>query len=231
MKRILKYLFLLLLICPIYTYAEEIDINKVGKFNMKYFYGTKGIDGEIKIYKVANINKDAKFTFTSEYSLEDSLEVDTASKWNELAQKISNYIKENNINESKKCTTQEGTCQLSDLGVGLYLVTSSEVTEGNYTYSTSPSLISMPNYNELDKVYVYDQDIILKTEAKNIKNTSNEENNNSNNNNNTKNVVPKTIDNIYEYLIIFIVSIVVVVLIILYINKLKKKEKKNEKDN
>ena len=227
MKKILKYLFLLLLICPIYTYAEEIDMNKVGKFNMKYFYGTKGITGEIKIYKVANINADAKYTFTSEYSLEDSLEVDTASKWNELAQKISNYIKENNINELKKCTTQEGVCQLNDLGVGLYLVTSSEVTEGNYTYNTSPTLISMPNYNELDKVYVYDQDIILKTEAKNIKNTSNE----GNNNNKTTTVVPKTIDNVYEYLIIFIASIVVVILIVFYINKLKKKEKKNEKDN
>ena len=225
MKRILKYLFLLLLIYPISIYAEEININKLGSFKISYLYNDKTLDGDINIYKIANINSNGDFTYLSDYTIEDSLDVDSTSKWNDLANKISKYIKDNNINNLDSCKTQNGVCEFSNLSTGLYLIIPNEVRDSNYIYNSFPTLISLPNYNELDKVYIYDEDILLKTEAKAITIDTKEETNN------TTNVVPKTLDMFYTYLIIFVISIVIIVFVVLYINHLRKKEKKNEKNN
>ena len=65
MKRILKYLFLLLLIYPISSYAEEININQKGSFKISYLYNDKNLDGDIKLYKIANINMNREFTYLS----------------------------------------------------------------------------------------------------------------------------------------------------------------------
>lgn len=224
MKRILKYLFLLLLIYPISSYAEEININQKGSFKISYLYNDKTLDGDIKLYKIANINSNGVFTYLSDYTLEDSLDVDSTSKWNDLANKISKYIDDNNINNLDSCKPQNGVCEFSNLSTGLYLIISNEVRDSNYIYNSSPTLISLPNYNELDKVYIYDEDILLKTEAKAITIDTKEETNN------TTSVVPKTLDMFYTYLIIFVISIVIIVFVVLYINYLRKKEK-NEKNN
>ena len=222
MKRVFKYLFLLLLIFPFCVKADEIDLNKLGSFNINYLYGDKKLEGEIKLYKVANVNINREFTFLSDYTLEDSLEPDSASEWNNLALKISNYINSNNIDKLDSCKTNNGVCKFSNLGVGLYLVTSEEVTSDNYIYKASPSLLSIPNYNEFDKVYIYDEDVTLKTEAKAITIDTSD--------NNTTGGVPKTLDMFDTYLIVFVISIVAVVFIVLYINYLRRKEKRNEKD-
>lgn len=230
MRKYLKYLFLLLIVLPLNVKAEEIDISKIGSFKFNYFYKEKALDGEIKLYKIATIDTNGKYNYTSDYKLEDSLEIDSISQLNNLALKINNYIDDNNIKELDSCKPQNGQCQISNLNTGLYLVTSSEVTDINYIYKVSPTLIAIPNYNELDKVYIYDEDIILKTEAKAI-NVDNNTNTASNNNSNSNSKIPKTMDKVYNYLLIFIVSIAIMIVLVFYINNLRKKEKKNEKNN
>lgn len=229
MKRILKNLFLLLIILPIYVNdvkAEEIDINRKGNIIINNIYGNKPITGsDIHIYKVANVNNEDKFTYLSDYTLEDSLEVTSSSDWNDLATKIKNNIDINKINYINECkTNDEGKCSLSNLSVGLYLVTASEVTIGDYQYMSNPTLIAIPNHNEMDNSLMYDLDVFLKVESKTTKidNIDNKET--------TINVVPKTMDKVYTYLIIFIVSVMMIVMVSLYIKNLGKKEK-NEKNN
>ena len=212
MKRILKNLFLLLIILPIYVNdvkAEEIDINRKGNIIINNIYGNKPITGsDIHIYKVANVNNEDKFTYLSDYTLEDSLEVTSSSDWNDLATKIKNNIDINKINYINECkTNDEGKCSLSNLSVGLYLVTASEVTIGDYQYMSNPTLIAIPNHNEMDNSLMYDLDVFLKVESKTTKidNIDNKET--------TINVVPKTMDKVYTYLIIFIVSVMMIVMV------------------
>lgn len=240
MKKISLFIFLLLLI-PISIKAEEIDINKIGSINIIYKYGTTSItNSDIYIYKVANINTSGKYTYLDSFNLTDDLNNTSASKLNDLAITINNYIKDNNINNTNTCkTNSEGICKIDNLSTGVYLITTEEVTIDNYKYTVSPNLISIPTQNEIDDNYIYDIDAILKTEAKSIKDdTSNTSKNDTSTTGTSKTnasknntAVPLTIDNIYIYATIFIVSIIVVVLIVLYINKLRKKNINNEKNN
>ena len=100
-------------------------------------------------------------------------------------------------------------CEFSNLSTGLYLIITDEVKDSNYIYNSSPTLISLPNFNELDKIYIYDEDILLKTEAKAITIDTKEEDNK------TTSPVPKTLDMFYTYLIIFVISIVIIVFVVI----------------
>ena len=226
MKKVLIYIFLLLMINPAIITAAEVDIGKNSSISVYYKYDDKNIsNSEIKLYKVATIDTSGKYTYLDNYSLEDSLDIDTASRWNDLASKVGNYIENNNIEYLKKCTTDNnGKCNFNDLETGLYLVTSSEVIEDNYIYKSAPTFVSIPTYNELDNNYIYDLDVMLKTEMKAINvDTATESK--------IENVVPKTVDNVFIYSLVFGISIVVIVSVVIYIKKLKKKESNNEKNN
>ena len=223
MKRIFRYLFLLLLVFPIYCYAEEIDIGRKGNIYIHYKHGDSSISGsDIHLYRVADVNSGGEFTYLSNYTIDDSLKVETSGQWNDLAKKIYDDILKNNIKSFTKCKiNDDGMCELLNLDVGLYLVTSSEVTKENYQYFSSPTLIAIPNYNQIENNYIYDIDTFLKVESKALKIDKGES---------TTNVVPKTIDTVYTYFIILIISILVVILVCLYIKNMKVKEKKNEKN-
>lgn len=223
MKQIFRYVFLLLLVFPIYCYAEEINIGRKGNIYIHYMHGDNSIsNSDIHLYRVADVDSSGEFTYLSDYTIDDSLKVETSSQWNDLAEKIYDDILKNKINSVTNCKTNDnGMCELLNLDVGLYLVTSSEVTKENYQYFSNPTLIAIPNYNEIDYTYVYDIDSFLKVESKALKIDKEES---------ITNVVPKTIDTVYTYLIILIISILVVILVSLYIRNSKVKEKKNEKD-
>ena len=229
MKKILICIFLLLMINPVIITAAEIDIGKNGTINIYYKYAAKNIsNSEIKLYRVCAIDTNGKYTYLDNYSLDDSLDIDTIVEWNDLANKISNYIENNNIEYLKKCITDKnGKCNFSGLETGLYLVTSSEVIEGNHIYRSAPTFIFIPTHNELEDNYIYDLDIILKAEMKTI----NVDNSFNKGESKIESVVPKTVDNVFIYLMIFGISIIVIISVVLYMKKIKKKEKSDEKNN
>ena len=228
MKKCLSYLILLIAIIPFLVNAEEIDMNKKGSLTLIEKFGDTIIaNNKINLYKVATSNATGQFTYLDDYDLEDSLEIASASKWNDLAIKIAKYVKDKKIQSIKECTTDtNGTCKLEDLDVGLYLLTSDNTTIGDYSYATSPSLIAIPNYNQVESNYIYDVNALMKIEAKQVifHNDKNEENE-------KKTTVPKTLDSVNTYVAIFLISIIALGCLVIYIINLKKKEKKNEKNN
>ena len=246
-KKILLLFFLLLV--PLGIKAEGIDISSTGSINITYKYGNNSItDADIYIYKVANVDANGKYTYLDNYNISEGFDNMTASKWNDLAISVSEYIKDNNINYDNTCKTDSnGVCKINNLGVGLYLIVAEEKEIDNYRYTTSPSFVAIPNYNDIDNSYIYDNDVALKTESKlinpesDVTNEDNKDNkdnkdnngNNNNSNNSNKNVsnVPMTIDNVYNYVVVFVISLFIIVFICIYIKKVRKKEKNNEKNN
>ncbi len=231
MKKI-AWLFVLLLINPVCVYALDFDVNRKGSFKIHYIYGDKNIYGShVSLYKIASLNGDGDFRYLEQYDLTDSLDLDTSSKWNDLAAKIVNYVSDKSIKSDLECDIKEGSlCEFNDLDVGLYLITSTVVKSDDYQYSSSPTLISIPNRNGIDSSLIYDIDAFLKVSAKAI-NVDNNTTNDPKPIDNKPVNVPKTLDDINVYFGLFIVSIVVMVVMVFYIKKFRKKEKNNEKNN
>ena len=224
MRKIIRYIFVIILLFPVMVFGEEIDVNEKGSINIFYRYGDINISkSNIYLYKIANVNNRGEFTYTDEYELEDDLEVTTASEWNDKAINIDKYIIDNDINYLDSCVSDDnGECSFDNLEVGLYLIKTSEVIIGDYKYLSSPSLVSVPNYNEIDYVNMYDIDVVLKSEAEYIEKPKDDSENNDN-------TVPFTMDMIYNYLTVFGISLIAIVLIILYMAR--KRRSSDEKNN
>ena len=221
MKWYIKYLVLVVvLILPVSVFADEVDMDKKGSIKIHYSYSDTTISGGMaRLYKVAVSQQDGKFSYVDDYHLSDSLDVETASEWNDLAVKINDYITTNHVKELYSCEIKDNDdCLFQNLDVGLYLVTVASVVKGEYEYSSSPTLIALPTYNETNQNYMYDIDSFMKVKAKAI-----------HVDNNTP-LVPKTIDEHDTYFITFVVSIVVILLVVLYIYILRKKDEKNGKN-
>lgn len=214
MKRMYKFILLILLLIPIGIKAEEIDVNRKGNINIIYKYGGTNL-GNVKvyIYKVANLDINDRLTYLDEYKLDDSLVITSASKWNDLAIKINNYIKDNDIKYISSCTTDDlGNCKLNNLDIGLYLVVTDKLTIDDYEYSSSPSLIRLPNYNQIDYKLMYDVDMILKSESRLIRVNQEEE----------ENMKLCTTGCCYPWIIVSICLFIILLILVAYILRLKK---------
>ena len=213
-SRILVIVIFFLMV-PYCVRAQEIDVNKKGSFHIFNRYGERVIPGsKIHIFKIASSNNRGEFSYVDSISMDDSLEMTSASLWNDLALKVSKYVSDYKVDSISECITDSnGSCSFPDLDVGLYLIISSSVVMDDYQYSSNPVLVAVPNYNEIDYDLIYDEDIILKTEAKSIKKEESSVKN-----------LPKTGDDIFGYIVAFVVSFVA--LIILYLCYFRKKGRK-----
>lgn len=211
------FAFFLLIQSNFIVNAEMIDTNAFGSLNIHNVYGNKYInDNEVYVYRIADINYNGEFQYTDEFKISNSLDNLSSSDWHSLALVLDNYIQVNHISYLDKCiTNNEGFCDIDNLKVGLYLVASEDVIDGDYKYSSNPSLISIPNYDGGDNNYLYDINVYLKSEKKYIKK---DENSNLGNNN-----VPQTLDRIYNYLLGFILSLIIVVVLFKIVKKLRKR--------
>lgn len=213
------YILLFFLFIPLYVKADTIDLNKQGSLNVVYKYSDVVLsNSKVYIYKIANYDSNLEFKYLDDFKLEDSLNNDSSSEWNELAIKIKKYISDNKINYLKTCTINDnGNCKIDNLDSGLYLVTADNYLDEEYEYSSSPSLIAVPNYNKIDDTYIYKIDMILKTDAKKVKVDTNINNDKKNNDK----ILPKTVDNIYLYVGMCVISLLIIVLV-LVLSKRKK---------
>ena len=224
----LRILLLTLVLIPLIGVRAEININKMGKLELNYVYGENEInDVAISIYHVAYMDEFENYHYMPAYEkLTFSLEGNTSFEWNILANNIESYIKENNLefNESKE--TVNGKTIFENLNAGLYLVIADSAEVGDYEYSSSSSLVAVPNYDAIKGDYIYGVSMYLKTEAKLLDIEGPPKTDEKPPQPSTE--VPSTLDAIYIYVGLFLVSIAVIVLIIRYLKEDDRSEKKDE---
>lgn len=196
------------------VYAE-IEVNRVSSIIGKYSYSDFNItDTNVYLYKIADMNEMAEFTYVGDFS-GFTTDVNTLKsfQWNDYTAKVNKYITDNNINYIASTKTDgNGQFVFKDLKVGLYLIRVDSMKTKDYEYSSGPLLVSLPNYNEIQDIHMYDLNVFVKTEAKSL-------------NVNPGGGVepPYTADSIYVYIAIFGIALVIFIITIILILKRKKK--------
>ncbi len=196
------------------VYAE-IEVNRVSSIIGKYSYSDFNItDTNVYLYKIADMNEMAEFTYVGDFSgFTTDINKLQSFEWNDYTIKINKYITDNNINYiASTKTDNNGQFTFKDLKVGLYLIRVDSMKTKDYEYSSGPLLVSLPNYNEIQDIHMYDLDVFAKTEARSL-------------NVNPGGGVepPYTADSIYVYIAIFGIALVIFIVTIILILKRKKK--------
>lgn len=204
--------------------AENINSSETGSINGLYVYGDKKIDNvNVHLYKIATIDNQGVYTYEDSFKdyTEDINKI-SDDKWGEFGADLATYIKNKNIRVTNETRTKNGgSFNFSNLRIGLYLITTDSTTIGDYKYSSSPSLVSVPTLDEINSRYIYDVSMTVKTEAKNIKVLTDNNLINS----------PKTYDRILIYVGLLIVAIIGITALVIYIRKNKDRSEKNETKN
>lgn len=199
--------------------AENINSSETGSINGLYVYGDKKIDNvNVHLYKIATIDNQGVYTYEDSFKdyTEDINKI-SDDKWGEFGADLATYIKNKNIRVTNETRTKNGgSFNFSNLRIGLYLITTDSTTIGDYKYSSSPSLVSVPTLDEINNRYIYDVSMTVKTEAKNIKVLTDNNLINS----------PKTYDRILIYVGLLIVAIIGITALVIYIRKNKDRSEK-----
>lgn len=216
MKRFkLLIVFVVAFFFTITNVYAEIEVNRVSSIIGKYSYSDFNItDTNVYLYKIADMNEMAEFTYVGDFS-GFTTDVNTLKsfQWNDYTAKVNKYITDNNINYIASTKTDgNGQFVFKDLKVGLYLIRVDSMKTKDYEYSSGPLLVSLPNYNEIQDIHMYDLNVFVKTEAKSL-------------NVNPGGGVepPYTADSIYVYIAIFGIALVIFIVTIILILKRKKK--------
>lgn len=219
-----------LLIVSIFTFffmitgvlAQGIETDRLCSIDGRYNYGDVNItDTNVYLYHIADMGHLAKYTYVNSY-VGYPVDINTTKEheWAQYTKDLNKYIEDNGIKyDLVSKSDSNGTFTFKDLKVGLYLLKVDSKRTKDYEYSSAPVLISLPNYNEITEVFMYDLSVFTKTEAKSL-------------NVNPGGTVdpPYTVDNIYVYILIFGLALIVFTVSLIYINK-KRKGGKSEKNN
>lgn len=223
-------LVIVLLILPVIkTYAEEIDISKIGSIKIDCKHENISLKNmNTKIYKIANINQNNEYTYLSNFQVKErELNNIATSDLVKYSEELVEFINTNNIEPNNSSTTnQEGIATFNNLSVGLYLLEYESLSDNQYTYNISPVLISVPTIE--NNIIKYDLEINPKVETTTI--NSNEESEVTYGPKiETTKKSPKTNDNIMTYIILLTISLLGISIVVLY--KKNRKKEKNEKNN
>ncbi len=223
-------LIIILLILPVTkTYAEEIDMSKIGSIKIDCKHENISLKNmNTKIYKIANINQNNEYTYLSNFQVKErELNNIATSDLVKYSEELVEFINTNNIEPNNSSTTnQEGIATFNNLSVGLYLLEYESLSDNQYTYNISPVLISVPTIE--NNIIKYDLEINPKVETTTI--NSNEESEVTYGPKiETTKKSPKTNDNIMTYIILLIISLLGISIVVLY--KKNRKKEKNEKNN
>lgn len=222
MKKIkLLVVFIVAFFFTITNVNAEIEVNRLTSIIGKYNYSDVNItDTNVYLYKIADMSELAKYTYVDDFvGYTEDVNTLQSFEWNDYTSKLNKYISDNNINYIASTKTDgNGEFTFKDLKVGLYLVRVDSKKTKDYEYSSGPLLVSLPNYNEIQDVYMYDLSVFAKTEAKSL-----------NVNPGDGGVDPPyTADTIYLYVAIFGIALIVFIVAIVLI--IKKKSNKNSDD-
>lgn len=113
--------------------------------------GTDSNDVEFSIYKVADVDANAKFTWYGDFKeYEKSIVLDDMDQegWRSLGLTLKGYVDANTIAPTKTEKTSNGTATFSGIEQGLYLVVGAKNYANDKVYFIQPSMVCVPSYDE-----------------------------------------------------------------------------------
>ena len=153
-----------LALLPVQVFAAgAIDPSRDVSLTINYIHDKEPIAGvRFDIYRVADVDEYAKFTLTGDFDIYP-VQVNnlTSQEWKMLAETLSGYVQRDKLTPLESGTTDENgkrifTNYQQGLKAGLYLVIGETLTDDDYTYTTEPFLVSLPNLDEVSDTWVYD---------------------------------------------------------------------------
>lgn len=111
----------------------------------------KTSDVTVDLYKVASVDKSGDYTVVTDFKGLDvsGLSIDdkdaSAAEWAKRAETAAQMVTDDSIAPTKEVVTKNGMVTANNLETGLYLICPAEVVTDNYTYTFTPSLVSLPN--------------------------------------------------------------------------------------
>ena len=226
-KGILNLFLFLSILCfgVLNVEAESIDVSRASSLTLTYQYENEKFSNvDVSLYHLATFDVSGQYQFTDSY-------VDVAfdpngmsvSDLNLKGEEIETFITDNNLQPSSlQKTDQNGVTNFSNLVPGMYLVLVDSTEVGNYRYSASPMLVSIPILE--DGTYQYDVQMNVKTEREELGQEVTPPSDDG-----EIDSVPNTIDNIMLYVGLLVVSILVIFGVMIYIFRKKKGDKNEEK--
>ncbi|MCQ2530524.1 MAG: Cna B-type domain-containing protein [Lachnospiraceae bacterium] len=172
MKKAKKSLYILLacmiilVVFPLQTFAVgKIDLDQKASLTVDYQYEGMPIpEADFDIFYLATVDEYVKFTLTDvfkDYPI--SVDDHTVEEWNELADTLKGYVIDDGLTPDYTITTDEfGQKTLENLTPGLYLVIGQKCMIGDFTYTTTPSIVCLPNADEAYAEWFYDVTIFPK---------------------------------------------------------------------
>ncbi len=257
MKKRNKMILWIIMLVLIMIQKPVQALNSQGNLEINYSYSdVKIANAKIYLYKVADITDQYQYNYTGIFSgYQENVNGKTTKELKEIAKHLKEYISQNNYEATYTITTNSSAiASVSNIPIGLYLILTETKQIGQMQYQSEPALLSIPNYDELEKEYKYEIKINIKTEATKIganptdpnnPNPTNSPTNNPNNPNQTNDpnnpnqqgneqnnnggnlentIVPNTLDKIYIYAGVFIISLSLILILIYWIRKEKKKD-------
>lgn len=215
MKKIKILILVIFLSAFFLPFVEALE---VGSIKGSYIYDNIPLkNSKVYLYKIAelkDLETNAKFIYLEKFNnLELNINSIKSSEWQNYANELTKHITINNIiYDLEMEPDDEGNYEFQNLSFGLYLIIYDEVETDTATYSSVPILISVPNYDEINKIYINDITIQNKIEEK-IKEPKPEEITN----------VPQTSDDIMIYILISISAIIILIGLGVYIYKKKRR--------
>lgn len=149
---------------------ERIDTSAVTSLELRYMDNNIALsDVNFSIYYVADITETNNYILSdafADYSVD--LSADSSEDWLILASTLSGYAARDNTEPfADGKIGSDGTVEFEDLPVGLYLLVGAYTVKGNYGYTATPYLLSLPNLDENDE-WEYDVTSEIKYEKKYI---------------------------------------------------------------
>lgn len=221
MKKKILIILVLFLSCLSFN---SIKAEEQASISGSYTYDNKPFaDTAVHLYKIAeikDIDADEKFAYLDNYKeLSQDINKIASNEWQKYANELKTYIENNHIMYDLEVITDvEGNYEFSGLDLGLYLLLIDDIDTNSAIYSSLPTLISVPNYDEINKVYT--NEVIVKNKIEEQEKITEKPE--------PVPDVPQTSDDIMIYIILFLFAIVVLIGVGMYIYKTKKEIDKNE---
>ncbi len=143
-----------------------IDTTRKGSLTVVYQDDGVGITGaEVELRHVASVSATVRLELDADYEgYGVSLDIEDSAGWRAAAQTLAGYVERDGLAADAVATTgPDGRATFADLEPGLYLVTSSSVTQGGIRYEQEPALVMVPQLDD-DDSWVYDAIVELKHE-------------------------------------------------------------------
>lgn len=171
-KRFLRWAAALLAVCLMLpclsgTALAYTSMDTSREASLKLHFGSEstGFPGvEFRIYRVADVSSDMKFTLAGDFAQYPvSLENLDSSGWRSLAQTLEAYVSRDRLTPLQQDFTNDaGDVTFDQLSTGLYLAVGYKYRQGRYTYTPESFLICLPGLDQQTGEWVYDAYAVVK---------------------------------------------------------------------